>query len=94
LAGELFDGARTAPARTPLEGLTAEQLADVNARMSLSDYGRVRRAALSTSGNPALGLQLGGPASLGRYDVLGTLTCPPAAKRWPLPPIQRAHEAW
>lgn len=54
-------------------GLESTALDDLNTRISLADYGRARRAALVTSGDPALGLHMGGQASTGRFDVLAPL---------------------
>lgn len=54
-------------------GICASQLDDVHARISLPDYSRARRAALSTSGDPALGLHMGGPPSIAAFDFLGLL---------------------
>lgn len=54
-------------------GLAAVQIEDADARVSLAEYARVRRAALATSGDPALGLHMGEHPSVGAYDVLGSL---------------------
>jgi AraC-like DNA-binding protein len=54
-------------------GLAAALLEDSNARISLADYNRALRAALSTSGDPALGLRMGGQASTAKFDVLASL---------------------
>jgi AraC-like DNA-binding protein len=54
-------------------GLAATLLDDADARLSLAEYGRVVRAALATSGDPALGLHMGEQANTGSFDVLGHL---------------------
>jgi len=54
-------------------GLTAERLDDVYARIPLADYDRIRRSALTVSGDPALGLHMGGAASVCSFDFLGAL---------------------
>lgn len=53
--------------------LTPAQLADADARISLADYARVRRAALQASGDPALGLHMGERPNTASFDVLGHL---------------------
>jgi AraC-like DNA-binding protein len=54
-------------------GLAPLQIEDAGARVSLAEYARARRAALATSGDPALGLHMGEQPSIGSYDVLGSL---------------------
>lgn len=54
-------------------GLSSAQFDDAFARISLADYARARRAALTTSGDAALGLHMGGHVSTGRFDVLASL---------------------
>jgi AraC-like DNA-binding protein len=54
-------------------GLAPAQIENADARVSLADYARARRAALATSGDPALGLHMGEHPSVGAYDVLGSL---------------------
>jgi AraC-like DNA-binding protein len=54
-------------------GLTAAQLADLSAYIPLEDYRRAIVAALSTTGDPAIGLHMGEHASIASFDVLGHL---------------------
>jgi AraC-like DNA-binding protein len=54
-------------------GIATSQLHDPFARISLAHYARARRAALIASGDPALGLHMGGLASTGRYDLFAAL---------------------
>lgn len=54
-------------------GMSEAPLDDVYARISMSDYDRARRAALTLSGDPALGLHMGGAPSISSFDFLGTL---------------------
>lgn len=54
-------------------GLAKGQIEDADARVSLAEYARARRAALATSGDPAFGLHMGEHPSIGSYDVLGSL---------------------
>lgn len=55
-------------------GLTAFPLDDPDAELPHADYVRLLRAALATSGDPALGLRMGQRASPGRFDVLVYMT--------------------
>jgi AraC-like DNA-binding protein len=71
---ESVDTAGVSSARFFAEAdLTAGQLQDGSADLSLAQYRRVLRAALVTSGNPALGLHMGERASVGRFGVVGYL---------------------
>lgn len=54
-------------------GLDAARFDDLNARISQEEYDRVRRAALATTGDPALGLHMGGRPSMSSFDFLGGL---------------------
>ena len=54
-------------------GLAPSQMVDGHARVSWQEYCRVIRAALESSGDPALGLHMGERASTSWFDVLGTL---------------------
>lgn len=55
-------------------GLAATRLDPGNAPLPLDDYSRVVRAALSTTGDPALGLHMGEHPDWGRFDVIGYLS--------------------
>ncbi|MEY4577103.1 MAG: hypothetical protein RL701_1806 [Pseudomonadota bacterium] len=48
-------------------------LDDSSARLPAADYQRIVRAALSSTGDPALGLHMGERAGTGCFDVLGHL---------------------
>lgn len=50
------------------------QLDDLYARLDVTAYGSVVRAALERSGDPALGLHIGERAGIGTFDVLGHLS--------------------
>jgi AraC-like DNA-binding protein len=71
---EALDGAGVPRERFLSEaGLSSAQLSDATTRLALPDYRRTLRAALVTSGDPALGLQLGAHAKTASLDVLGYL---------------------
>ena len=71
---ESVDNAGVSTARLlDAAGLTAAQLEDESASLSLAEYRRVLRAALVTSGNPALGLHMGERVSAGKFGVVGYL---------------------
>jgi hypothetical protein len=55
-------------------GLTAAQLDDLSEYIPLDDYKRAIAAAISTTGDRAIGLHMGEHASAGSFDVLGHLT--------------------
>jgi AraC-like DNA-binding protein len=54
-------------------GLDAQQIDDRNARLPVVQYLRVIEAAVTVSGDPALGLHLGEQSSSVMFDVLGPL---------------------
>jgi AraC-like DNA-binding protein len=54
--------------------LAATRLDADDARLPLADYSRVVRAALSTTGDPALGLHMGQRENTGSFDVVGPLS--------------------